>query len=99
LANVRGELVPYINLREAFLIAGEPPVVEQIVITETDRGRVGFTADQVLGGNQTVIKNLGAVYSSVEGFSGATILGDGTVALILDVPKLVRTAEQKEMHV
>jgi two-component system chemotaxis sensor kinase CheA len=99
LANVRGELVPYINLREEFLIAGEPPVVEQIVITETDRGRVGFTADQVLGGNQTVIKNLGTVYSSVEGFSGATILGDGTVALILDVPKLVRTAEQKEMRV
>jgi two-component system chemotaxis sensor kinase CheA len=52
--------------------------------------------DQVIGGHQTVIKNLGTLYREVEGLSGATILGDGTVALILDVPRLVQRAEQEE---
>jgi two-component system chemotaxis sensor kinase CheA len=98
IANVRGELVPYINLRNYFLIEGEPPAnEEQIVITETDGRRVGFVVDTVVGGHQTVIKNLGAFYQNVEGISGATILGDGTVALILNVPRLVRCAEREEV--
>jgi two-component system chemotaxis sensor kinase CheA len=96
IANVRGEIVPYINLRERFLIPGEPPKIEQIVITEIDGDRVGFVVDKVIGGHQTVIKNLGTFYREVEGISGATILGDGMVALILDVPKLVRLVEQQE---
>lgn len=96
IANVRGEIVPYINLREWFQIVGEPPAIEQIVITETDGHRVGLVVDMVIGGNQTVIKNLGTFYRDVEGISGATILGAGTVALILDVPGLVRLAEQEE---
>ncbi len=96
IANVRGEIVPYINLRERFLIPGEPPKIEQIVITEIDGNRVGFVVDRVIGGHQTVIKGLGTYYRYVEGISGATILGDGTVALILDVPKLVRLVEQQE---
>ncbi len=96
LANVRGELVPYIQLREQFLMEGEPPAIEQVVIAETDEGRVGFVVDTVLGGHQTVIKNLGTVYKDVEGISGATILGDGAVALIIDIPKLVRMVEHGE---
>jgi len=100
IANVRGEIVPYINLRECFLTGGEAPAIEQIVITETDGHRVGLVVDMVIGGNQTVIKNLGTFYRDVEGVSGATILGAGTVALILDVPGLVRLAERGEaqMH-
>ncbi len=50
-----------------------------------------------MGGHQTVIKNLGTYYRDVEGLSGATILGDGTVALVLDVPKLVQIAEADEL--
>jgi two-component system chemotaxis sensor kinase CheA len=96
IANVRGEIVPYINLRECFLTGGEPPAIEQIVITETDGHRVGFVVDMVIGGHQTVIKNLGTLYRDVEGISGATILGAGTVALILDVPGLVRFTERDE---
>ena len=49
--------------------------------------------DQVIGEHQTVIKSLGRAYRNVEGISGATILGDGSVALILDVPKLVQSVE------
>ncbi len=82
---VRDELVPYVHLRELFTINGEKPPIEQIVITETDGHRIGFAVDQIIGEHQTVIKNLGGFYKNAQGFSGATILADGTVALILDV--------------
>jgi two-component system chemotaxis sensor kinase CheA len=52
--------------------------------------------DNVIGEHQTVIKNLGAMYRNVEGISGATIQGDGTVALILDVPRLIRGVEREQ---
>lgn len=94
--NVRDEIVPYIRLREYFEINGELPAFEQIVITESDKHKVGFTVDQIIGEHQTVIKNLSKIYRNIEGLSGATILGDGTVALILDVPKLVHNAELEE---
>ncbi len=96
LANVRGQVVPYIRLRDRFSIDGEPPAIEQIVIVGTDGGRIGFVVDSVIGEHQTVIKSLGRFYRAVEGVSGATILGDGTVALILDIPKLVKSAETSE---
>ena len=91
IANVRGEIVPYIPLRQRFNINGSPPAIEQIVITEMDSNRVGFIVDNVIGEQQTVIKSLGRFYHRVDGISGATILGDGTVALILDVPQLMQS--------
>jgi two-component system chemotaxis sensor kinase CheA len=97
LINVRGSIVPYVRLREQFAIIGEAPLIEQIVIVRIENKRIGFAVDHVVGGHQTVIKNLGAFYRDVEGISGATILGDGTVALILDVMKLVHIAEQEEV--
>ncbi len=95
IANVRDQIVPYLRLREQFQIGSELPEIEQIVITRVNDRRIGFVVDHVIGGHQTVIKNLGKFYQNVPGVSGATILGDGTLALILDVPKLVRDAEQK----
>lgn len=89
--NLRNELVPYIHLRRWFEIDGEPPAIEQIVITGVEGKRVGIVVDRVVGEHQTVIKSLGRVYRDVEGISGATIKGDGTLALILDVPRLVRS--------
>ena len=91
--NLRGEVLPYINLREIFNVAGDRPPVEQIVVTRTENQPVGFVVDEVIGQIQTVIKTLGKMYQNVEGVSGATILGDGTVALILDVLKLKSVAE------
>jgi two-component system chemotaxis sensor kinase CheA len=91
-ANVRGEIIPYIRLREYFNMQTERPEREQIMITETEDGRYGFVVDQVLGDHQTVIKNLGRFYRHVELISGATILGNGIVALILDPQRLVRDA-------
>jgi two-component system chemotaxis sensor kinase CheA len=93
---VRGGIVPYIRLRERFAINGNAPEVEQIVITESPGGNVGFVVDRVIGEHQTVIKNMGRIYRNVDVISGATILGDGTVALIMDVPKLVQGVEIQE---
>jgi len=96
LANVRGAIVPYIPLREQFEISGERPDIEQIVITRISGNKVGFVVDSVVGEHQTVIKSLGRMYRDVRGISGATILGDGTVALILDMGLLLQAAEAME---
>ncbi len=91
-ANVRGVIVPYIRLREHFNIRTLRPELEQIMVVETECGPYGFVVDQVLGDCQTVIKNLGRFYRHVQVVSGATILGNGTVALILDPERLVQDA-------
>jgi two-component system chemotaxis sensor kinase CheA len=96
LISVRGQIVPYIRLRDRFGICGVPPEIEQIVITEVEGKRIGFVVDHVIGSHQTVIKSLGKVFRDVAGVSGATILGDGTVALILDIPRLVHGEELAE---
>ncbi len=92
MANVRGEIIPYIRLREYFNVRTERPEREQIMVAETEQGRYGFVVDQVLGDHQTVIKNLGRFYRHVQVVSGATILGNGSVALILDPHRLVQEA-------
>jgi two-component system chemotaxis sensor kinase CheA len=91
-ANVRGEIVPYIRMREHFELPAPRPELEQIMVVETGEGRFGFVVDQVLGNCQTVIKSLGRFYRHVQMVSGATILGDGRVALILDPERLVQDA-------
>lgn len=95
-ANVRGEIIPYIRLRQHFHIHTERPEREQIMVVETEEGRFGFVVDRVLGDYQTVIKNLGRFYRQVQFVSGATILGNGTVALILDPHRLVQDALRLE---
>jgi two-component system chemotaxis sensor kinase CheA len=96
IANVRGELVPYIRLREHFHERSRAPEIEQIMLVETGEGRFGFVVDQVLGNCQTVIKSLGRFYRQVQVVSGATILGNGTVALILDPERLIQDAMREE---
>jgi two-component system chemotaxis sensor kinase CheA len=90
LANIRGEIVPYIRLSEHLKMRTERPEREQVMVAETEHGRFGFVVDQVLGDHQTAIKNLGRLYRNVQVVSGATILGDGTVALILDLHRMVQ---------
>jgi two-component system chemotaxis sensor kinase CheA len=91
IAIVRGELVPYLRLRNWFGVAGDRPPIEQIVIASVDGFRFGFVVDAVIGQHQTVIKTLGHMYRETQGLSGATILGDGRVALIVDVSALIRS--------
>jgi two-component system chemotaxis sensor kinase CheA len=94
LANVRGQCIPYIRLSEYFGMDRPRPPFEQIMVVETDEGRFGLVVDEVLGNHQTVIKNLGRLYRDAQIISGATILGNGTVALILDPHRLVQAALQ-----
>lgn len=93
MTNIRGSIVPYISLREYFSIPGQPPPVQQIVVVEVEQRHIGFVVDMVIGKHQTVIKSLGKIYKQVAGLSGATILGDGSIALILDMSRLALAAE------
>ena len=71
LVNLRGQLVPYIRLRETFAIRGRAPDIEQVIIAEANGARMGLAVDQVVGEHQTVIKSLGKTYKDVKGISGA----------------------------
>jgi two-component system chemotaxis sensor kinase CheA len=90
LINVRGDVVPYIRLREHFGVTTALPEFEQVMLVDTEDGRCGLVFDRVLGNCQTMIKSLGRVYRHVHTVSGATILGNGTVALILDPHRMVQ---------
>lgn len=93
--NVRGEIVPYIRLRDHFRIDCNQKEIEHVVIADVNGRRIGFVVDNVIGGHQTVIKSLGPIFANVRDISGATILGDGTVALILDTNVLLEKATKK----
>src|ERR1051325_1773701 len=73
----RGELVPYLRLREWFAESGASPDIEQIAITSADGMRFGLVVDDVIGQHQTVIKGLGRMYRDIDRLSCTTILGDG----------------------
>jgi two-component system chemotaxis sensor kinase CheA len=90
---VRGRTLPLIRLHERFGIPGAEldPTRGLVVVAETDAGHVGILVDMLLGESQVVLKSLEAHYQRIQGVLGATILGDGHVALILDIPGLVRT--------
>jgi two-component system chemotaxis sensor kinase CheA len=90
---LRNEYLPIIRMREIFNVktgAATKSNEGVIVVVEGQGALCGFLVDELLGQQQVVIKSLEANYRRVEGVSGATILGDGSVALILDVPGLVR---------
>ena len=94
--NNRGELLPVVELRQVFAVNEPPPEIEQIVVVRSAENIVGFAVDRVVGEHQTVIKSLGRVFRDLECVSGATILGDGSVALIVDVQRLTNLALQFE---
>ncbi|BBU64279.1 chemotaxis protein CheA (plasmid) [Methylosinus sp. C49] len=87
--NIRGELVPFLRLREFFATRSPPDPHQKVVIVSFGDQRVGLVVDQIIGSHQTVIKSLSKLHADVPSFSGATILGDGAVALIFDIPHLV----------
>ncbi len=88
--NLRGEVLPFIRLRELFDIEGTPPRRENVVVVQFASQRAGLVVDHLQGEFQTVIKPLGKVFGQLDGVGGFTILGSGEVALILDVSGLVR---------
>ncbi|MES2197153.1 MAG: chemotaxis protein CheA [Pseudomonadota bacterium] len=91
--NMHGDLVPFLRLRNMFDSAGEPDLHQKIIIVSAGETRIGLIADQIIGSHQSVIKSLSKLHSDVTMFSGATILGDGSAALILDVAQLIATGQ------
>lgn len=87
--DIRGSLVPFLRMREVFGTKAPSEPHQKVVIVSSGEGRVGLVVDQIIGNNQTVIKQLSKLHSGIKSFSGATILGDGSVALILDTAHLV----------
>ncbi|CUU44223.1 Chemotaxis protein CheA [Blastochloris viridis] len=94
--NIRDELVPFLRLRELFAVNTPAEEFQKVVIVSAGDLKVGLVVDQVIGDHQTVIKSLSKLHADIEMFSGATILGDGTVAMILDVPHLVEFGQLAE---
>jgi len=94
--NLRGEVLPFVRLRELFEVPGSQPARENVVVIQYAHQKVGIVVDQLLGEFQTVIKPLGALFRNMRGIGGSTILGSGEVALILDVQALVSRSARSE---
>ncbi len=90
--NLRGEVLPLIDLRSTFDLVGQGGRRENVVVVRCNGKKAGLIVDTLLGELQTVIKPLGQMFSQVRCLSGSTILGSGEVALILDVSVLVEQA-------
>lgn len=87
--DLRGEYLPCIRLRKVFGETGDKPKRENIIVVSHGGMKVGIVADRLLGESQTVIKPLGGLFEGNPAVSGGTIMGNGEVALIVDIPKLV----------
>ncbi|MGM0530513.1 MAG: chemotaxis protein CheA [Bacteroidota bacterium] len=94
-----GEQTPFFNLREEFHLPESENETEEIVAVRYEEARVGLVVDNVIGEYQAVLKSMGKMYKEQEMISGATILGDGTVALVMDTNKMIEkfsaASEQK----
>jgi len=88
--NLRGHALPFVRLRESFHVSGQTPDRENVVIVKVGNFDAGIAVDRLLGGTQAVIKPLGEVFRTVPGIAGSTILDDGRVGLIVDVPRLLQ---------
>jgi len=91
------EYLPLIALHEVFHITPKVTEADQgiLVIIESDGSKAALFVDELVGQHQVVIKSLESNYRKVDGVSGATIMGDGKVALILDIPALVRQSRNQ----
>ncbi len=93
----RGDYLPIVRLHHVFGVEPRSSALHEglIVVAEGDGRRVGLFVDELLGQQQVVIKSMETNYRHIDGVSGATILGDGSVALILDLSGLIRMASQR----
>lgn len=92
--SLRGQPLPYLRLAERFGIPRKHTARECLVVVQCGDQRAGIVVDRFVGEIQAVIKPLGTLLSGMRGFSGSTILGDGSVALLLDIPELVASPAQ-----
>lgn len=96
LITLRERLVPFVRLRDLFAVSEPAEPFQKIVVVASGSSRVGLVVDQIIGSHQTVIKSMSPLQKGAAAFAGATILGDGTVALILDIGHLLAAAGGRE---
>lgn len=87
---LRGEAVPFLRLRRVFGLQGAGGARESVVVVRHATGRAGLAVDQLLGQSRTILKPLGRLFRGVPGILGSSVTSDGQVALVLDVPGLLR---------
>ena len=92
---LRGEPLPYLHLKNHFGFSGGRASRQKVIVVRHDSWRVGLAVDTLYGAMQTVIKPLPAIFRNVPGVSGSAILGNGRVALILDVAALLRDVQSQ----
>ena len=96
--NLRGSALPYIRLREVFGQPAGNPARENVIVVKVGEFCAGIAVDQLLGGVQAVIRPLGKLFRGISGIAGSTILGDGRVGLIIDVPGLLQGMMQSSLQ-
>lgn len=96
--SLRGAALPYVRLRHVFSVSGEAPKRENVVVVKINEFHAGIAVDELLGGMQAVVKPLGRAFRGVPGIAGSTVLGDGRVGLIVDVPSLLRGVMQSALQ-
>lgn len=89
IAIIEGEQIPYIDMRDIIDNYENRPLIDSLIVVKYNDLKVGILADQIIGEHQAVVKSLGTLFRKVQAVSGATILGDGEIALILDVNKVI----------
>ena len=94
--DLRGEVLPYIRLRQLFDIQAPMPRRQNVVVVGYGGQKTGLVVDRLMGEFQTVIKPLGRIFQHVQGIGGSTILGSGQVALILSIPAMLQHYRKKE---
>ena len=94
--NIRGDLVPYIELKDLFALDGEVNEPEKLVVVKFGNQRAAIVVDQLHGEIQTVVKPLGPIFQSLRGVGGSSLLGNGEIAFILDIPQLIAFAVSHE---
>ena len=94
MVELRGQVLPVLDLRRLYGLDSTEPERSSVVVVRNGNRRFGVIVDQLLGQHQTVIKPLGRMLQSLRGMSGSSILGNGEVALIFDVPSLGQLAAQ-----
>ncbi len=94
--DVRGRLLPCLIMRNWYHLTSSKPEIEQVVVVQAGARKIGLVVDSIVGQLQTVIKGLGRVFAGMKGLSGATIMGSGSLALILDIPSLMQELEKHE---
>jgi len=94
--NLRGEVLPYHRLREYFHVDGQPAQREYIVVVRYGEHKAGLVVEKLMGEFQTVIKPLSRLFGKKAGLGGFTILGNGDVALILDIPGIIRQVAEED---